>query len=57
MIKKHKIGDKVTAHLLKSTLEKVKITGTIKQIEVRFGRKNYIITGGVAEDFRVRKIT
>ncbi len=56
MAKKYKIGDKVEAVLIKSTMEKVKIVGTIKAIEVRFGRENYIITGGVAEDFRVRNI-
>lgn len=55
--KKHKIGDKVLSHLLRTSGEKIKVKGTIKRIDEYYGRKTYTITEGVVEDFATRTIS
>ncbi len=53
---KYKVGDKVTAFLYKSTMEKIKVVGTIKEIKQQFGNETYVITMGSVEDFPTRTI-
>lgn len=54
--KEYKVGDKVEAYLMDSSWNKKKIKGTIKQIKMGFGKKTYVITKGVVEDFPTRII-
>lgn len=55
-IERFKVGDKVQTFLIRSTGEKKKVRGTIKKIRKYYGRKTYIISGGVAEDFPTRTV-
>ena len=54
--KEYKVGDKVEAYLMDSSWKKKKINGTIKEVRDGFGKKTYVVTGGVVEDFPTRNV-
>ncbi len=54
--KKVKIGDEITAVILRSKGDRLKVKGFVKEIRMGYGRKTYLITKGVVEDFPTRTI-
>lgn len=51
MKQKYKIGDKVEGHLYSTSMKKVKIRGTVKEIP---RHDTIILTEGIAQDFVTR---
>ncbi len=51
-----KIGDEVVSYLKHSSLGKIPVRGKIKEVIGKYGRKTYVISGGIAADYPTRTV-
>lgn len=54
--KEYAVGDSINTVLVRLSGEKVKVKGKVKKVRSYFGRKTYIVTEGIVEDFPTRTI-
>lgn len=51
-----KVGDEVTSFLKHSSLGKIPVRGKIKEVIGKYGRKTYVISGGIVADYPTRTV-